>query len=231
MRHGLDDMPSTTSPTETAPTVRELALEEFGDVHGVTVDAAGNVWFGHGKEARLSCIDPNTGRLVRQHAHIRATAGTAFDGAHLWQIAGERILCIEPETGAIVRSLATPPGVHCAGMAAVPGALWIGDYSGKRLVKVSLATGEVIKELASDRFVTGVEWLGGGLWHGAWERSHLDGGDVGARLRCVDADSGAVLREVGVEGQWQISGTGADASGRLWCGGGERGGLRAVRIP
>jgi outer membrane protein assembly factor BamB len=214
-----------------ARTVRELDLEEFGNIHGVTVDGDGNLWFGHGKEAQLSCVEPETGRLLRRHPHIRATSGTAYDGSHIWQIAGDRILRVEPETGAIVRSLPTPAGVHCSGMAWVAGALWIGDYSGKRLVKVSLETGEVIKELSSDRFVTGIEWIGGALWHGAWERTGSEGPDVGARLRRLDAESGKVLQEVAVEGNWQISGTGVDAAGRLWCGGGGRGGIRAVRLP
>jgi sugar lactone lactonase YvrE len=172
---------------------------------------------------------------------VRANSGTAFDGSHVWQIAGDRIVRVEPKTGRVVQSLATPAGVHCSGMAYVAGALWIGDYDGKRLVKVSLETGEVIKELASDRFVTGIEWIGGALWHGAWEQSGegcggAEGGavereDVCARLRRVDEESGAVLQEVAVEGDWVISGTGVDAQGRLWCGGSGRGGIRAVRLP
>lgn len=79
--------------------------------------------------------------------------------------------------------------------------------------------------------MTGIEWIGGALWPGAWERSGSESNDVAARLRRVDAESGAVLQEVAVEGQWMISGTGVDAAGRLWCGGGGRGGIRAVRLP
>jgi outer membrane protein assembly factor BamB len=224
-------MSDKTRSLPLAPTVRELALEELGHIHGVTVDGDGNLWFGHGKESRLSCVEPGTGRLLHSYPGIRATAGTAFDGSHIWQIAGDRIVRVEPETGKIVQSLATPAGVHCSGMAWVPGALWIGDYSGKRLVKVSLETGDVVKELSSDRFVTGIEWIGGALWHGAWERPTTEGDDVGARLRRLDAESGKVLQEVAVEGNWQISGTGVDSAGRLWCGGGARGGIRAVRLP
>lgn len=224
-------MSDKTRTLPVATTVRELALEEFGDIHGVTVDSDGNLWFGHGKEACLSCVEPATGRVLHRYPHVRATSGTAFDGTHVWQIADDRIVRVEPATGKIVQSLATPTGVHCSGMAWVAGALWIGDYAGKRLVKVSLATGEVVKELASERFVTGIEWISGALWHGAWERSGSAGSDVGASLRRVDAESGAVLQEVAVEGQWPISGTGVDAAGRLWCGGGGRGGIRAVRLP
>lgn len=224
-------MSKQTHTRPLAATVRELALEEFGSIHGVTVDGDGNLWFGHGKEGCLACVEPETGRLLRSYPHIRATSGTAFDGTHVWQIADDRIVRVEPETGAVVQSLPTPAGVQCSGMAWVAGALWIGDYAGKRLVKLSLETGEVVKELSSDRFVTGIEWIGGALWHGAWERTGKEGGDVGARLRRVDTESGAVLQEVAVEGQWTISGTGVDAAGRLWCGGGGRGGIRAVRLP
>jgi sugar lactone lactonase YvrE len=228
-------MTETTSHPSFATTVRELALEEFGNIHGVTVDGDGNLWFGHGAEPRLACVEPETGRLVRSYPHIRASAGTAFDGTHLWQIAGDEIVCVEPQTGRVVRTLRTPEGVHCSGMAWVPGALWIGDFDGKRLVKVSLETGEVVKELASDRFVTGIEWIGGALWHGAWQQNgacaDAGGEDVGASLRRVEEDTGTVLQEVGFDGRWNVSGTGVDARGRLWCGGGGNGGIRAVRLP
>ena len=81
----------------------------------------------------------------------------------------------------------------------------------------------------------GIEWVGGALWHGAWKQDGscgaAGGEDRGASLRRVEDGSGAVLQEVNLEGRWNVSGTGVDAQGRLWCGGGGDGGIRAVRLP
>src|SRR5262245_5320645 len=109
-------MKEQTRAIEEAVTVHELSLPDFGQVHGVTCDAAGNVWFAHG-EGDLVCVDAESGRVLRRFDGIEATSGTAFDGTHLWQITGESIVRMEPETGEIVHSLRAPAGVHCSGMA------------------------------------------------------------------------------------------------------------------
>jgi outer membrane protein assembly factor BamB len=226
-------MSDPTQPHSLATTVRKLDLEEFGNIHGVTVDGDGNLWFGHGDDAHLSCVDPETGRLLRTFPHVRASSGTAWDGSHIWQISGTEILRVEPESGAIVHRIPTPYGRGFAGLAWADGALWLGDYYEHGLIKVAPETGEVLKELVSDRLVTGVEWIDGQLWHGAWERTSDeagDGGDVGARLQRVDTESGEVLEVVDVESGWMVSGTGLDAEGRLWCGGSSSGGICAVRL-
>ena len=82
-------MSENTTLPETPPeaeVVRELALDEFGQVHGVTYDNDGNVWFAHG-DGDLVCVEPASGRVLKVHEKIGARAGTAFDGTHIWQIA------------------------------------------------------------------------------------------------------------------------------------------------
>ena len=68
-------------------------VREFGPfaasnpVHGVSYDGT-RVWAATGE--RLLAIDPATGEVTRTLQHA-GDAGTAFDGRHLWQIAGSRI--------------------------------------------------------------------------------------------------------------------------------------------
>lgn len=207
--------------------VRTFELSELGSVHGVTCDDKGRVWFAH-DDGNLVCLEPSSGRVVRSFEGIGATSGTAFDGSHIWQITEAEIQRIDPETGAVERSLAKPEGAHCSGMAYADGKLWIGDYDGKRVLAIDASTGEVVKELTTDRLVTGIEWVEGELWHGAWERRERP---VGASLRRIDAESGAVTEELAMPDDWSVSGTGVDAEGRIWCGGSRDGGLRAVRKP
>jgi streptogramin lyase len=224
-------MNEKTKAIPQATTVRELSLPDFGHVHGVTCDASGNVWFAHG-EGDLVCVEPKNGRVLRRFDDIGATSGTAFDGTHLWQIAGDRVVRMNPQTGAVVHSIPTPLGVHCSGMAWMPGgvrgALWIGSFQGRELVKVDAETGAELKRLATDRLVTGVEWIDGELWHGAWKSEEEP---VGAELRRVDPDSGRVEAELRMPDDFAVSGVGADREGRLWCGGSFGGGIRAVRRP
>ena len=52
-------------------------------------------------------------------------------------------------------------------MAWADGYLWIGQYRESKIHKVDAKTGEVVKTLTSDRFVTGVSCVDGALWHGA----------------------------------------------------------------
>ncbi|MFY0533960.1 hypothetical protein [Nannocystis pusilla] len=67
-------------------------------------------------------------------------------------------------------------------MAWADGYLWIGQCYGARIHKVDATTGEVVKTLTSDRFVTGVTCVDGQLWHAA------AGDDKPAELRRLGAD-------------------------------------------
>jgi glutamine cyclotransferase len=134
------------------------------DVHGVSYDGA-NVWIATGKT--LNAVDPDSGKTVRA-IEVPAHAGTAFDGQHLFQIAGDRIQKVDPKTGDVVATVPTPDG-GASGMAWAEGTLWVAQYRNRKIHQVDPQTGAILRTIESNRFVTGVTWVGDELWHGTWE--------------------------------------------------------------
>jgi streptogramin lyase len=156
---------------------------------------------------------------------VPADAGTAFDGRHLWQLAGGCIRQIDAATGQVRKTLAPPIEGHPSGLAWAEGTLWVGDYSGGKIHQIDPDSGAVLRAIESDRFVTGVSWIDGELWHGT-----ESGPGEPAEVRRIDPQSGAVeARLVFPEGA-TVSGV-EGASDRLFCGGGATGKVRAVRRP
>lgn len=82
----------------------------------------------------------------------------------------------------------------------------------------------MLRSIESNRFVTGVTWVEGQLWHGTWEDDHSE-------IRRIDADSGAVLERLQMPPGTGVSGMEADGTGLFYCGGGGSGKIRAVRRP
>jgi len=203
--------------TMRAEVVRELRPLDQGSVHGVTFDGT-RVWFARDDE--VVAFDPAREQVVRRLPVPGANAGTAFDGEHLYQIAGEEILVIRPADGRIVRRFAAPAKGLNSGMAWADGYLWIGQFRESRINKVDPKTGEVVKTLHSDRFVTGVSVVDGDVWHGA-----SDDGEP-CELRRLGAD-GAVKEVLAVPVK-HLAGVEGDGAGGFWCGG-EKGTLRLVR--
>src|SRR6185369_14530293 len=150
-------------------------------VNGVTYDGK-NVWFASGD--KLNALDPASGKIKRSIA-VAAHAGTAFDGRHLYQIAEARIQKIDPETGKILGSIPAPAGGGDSGLAWAEGTLWVGHYRERKIHQVDPETGKVLRTIQSNRFVTGVTWLDGELWHATWEGDESD-------LRRVDTKTGEV---------------------------------------
>ena len=203
---------------EDAEVEREcVPLADRGHVHGVTFDGK-LVWFARNDE--VVAFDPEAERVVKRLPVPAANAGTAFDGKHLYQLAKNEIIVLDPSDGRIVRRFSAPTDGDASGMAWADGYLFIGQFHEARIHKVDAKTGEVVKTLTSDRFVTGVSCVDGELWHGV----SYDGKP--SELRHVAADGTVVesLR-VPVEG---IAGIEATGDGRFWCGG-EKGTLRLVR--
>ena len=77
--------------------------------------------------------------------------------------------------------------------------------------------------IESNRFVTGVTWVDGELWHGTWEADQAD-------LRHIDPRTGQVLEQIDMPAGVGVSGLESDGHDRF-CGGGSSGTLRAVRRP
>ena len=205
------------------PSAAEI-LREYGPfpgvdhVHGVTFDGQ-HVWFAAGET--LNALDPASGKLLRS-IDVAAHAGTAFDGRHLFQIAESRIQKIDPETGQILGSIPAPGGGGDSGLAWAEGALWVGHYRERKIHQVDPETGKVLRTIQSNRFVTGVTWLDGELWHATWE------GDE-SELRRVDAKTGEVKEKIEMPAGVNISGLESDGRDQFFCGGGKAGKVRVVR--
>ena len=187
-------------------------------VHGVTHDGR-RVWFAAGE--RLIAFDPETGETQRT-LDVPAHAGTAFDGRHLYQIAENRIQKIDPESGRVLATIPAPGGGGDSGLAWAEGSLWVGQYRSRRIHQVDPESGAIQRTIESNRFVTGVTWVDGELWHATWE------GDE-SELRRIDSRTGEVLESLALPPGVNVSGLESDGGERFFCGGGGTGRIRAVR--
>jgi len=188
-------------------------------VNGVSYDGE-NVWIATGD--KLSAVDPESGKTKRS-LDVAAHAGTAFDGRHLFQLADDCIQKIDPETGKVLSTIPAPDGGG-SGLAWAEGTLWMGQHRGRRIRQIDPETGAVLRTIESNRFVTGVSWVDGELWHATWE------GDESA-LRHINPQTGEVLEQLDMPSGVGISGLESDGGDRFFCGGGGSGKLSAVRRP
>jgi glutamine cyclotransferase len=189
-------------------------------VHGVSYDGQ-QVWFAGGD--RLHAFDPASGEMRRSIA-VAAHAGTAFDGRHLFQIAEDRIQKIDPKTGTVLATIPAPGGGRDSGLAWAEGMLWVGQYRDRKIHQIDPETGRILRTIDSNRFVTGITWVDGELWHGTLEGDESD-------LRRVDPQTGEVLEKLEMPHGIHVSGLDSDGGDRFFCGGGRTGKVRAVRRP
>jgi glutamine cyclotransferase len=187
-------------------------VQEYGPfpdidrVHGVTYDGQ-HVWFASGD--KLNAFDPSSGKKVRS-IDVAAHAGTAFDGKHLFQIAEDRIQKIDPKTGRV--------------LAWAEGTLWVGQYRDRKIHQVDPDTGAVLRTIESNRFVTGVTWVEGELWHATWEGDESD-------LRRIDPRNGEVFEKLDMPRGVGVSGVESNGADQFFCGDTTTGKVRAVRRP
>jgi hypothetical protein len=86
----------------------------------------------------------------------------------------------------------------------------VGQYRDRKIHQVDPQTGAILRTIESNRFVTGVTWVDGELWHGTWEGDESD-------LRRVDPRTGEVLERlempsgVGVSGSSPMAAIGSSA--------------------
>jgi len=213
---------SSTLPEATpAQITREYGpFPDAEQVHGVTFDGE-RTWFAAG--THLQAFDPSTGEPVSRLA-VEADAGTAFDGRHLYQLTGHTIQKLDAKTGKVLATIPSP-GQGCdSGLAYAEGALWVGQYRERKIHAIDPETGDILKTIESDRFVTGVTWVDGELWHGTWE-------DDTSELRRVEPSTGAVLERLEMPAGTGVSGLESDGRDTFFCGGGKSGKVRAVRRP
>jgi len=209
------------APARAAEIVREYGPFPGADnIHGVTHDGL-RVWAATGP--KLVAFDPESGEIARTLDRA-GDAGTAFDGTHLYQIAEARIDKIDPATGDVVASIPAPGHGRDSGLAWAEGSLWVGQYRDRKILQIDPATGAVLRIIESNRFVTGVTWVDGELWHGTWEGDESD-------IRRIDPESGSVLERLEMPRGTAVSGMESDGADLFYCGGGSSGKVRAVRRP
>lgn len=189
-------------------------------VNGVTYDGQ-NVWFASGD--KLNAFDPASGNAVRS-IDVAAHAGTAFDGQHLFQIAEDRIQKIDPSSGQVLTTIPAPGGGDDSGLAWAEGTLWVGRYRDRKIHQIDPDSGRILRTIESNRYVTGVTWADGELWHATAEGEESE-------VRRVDPQTGEVLEKLAMPPGVLISGLESDGGDRFFCGGQKSGKVRAIRRP
>ena len=204
-----------------AEVVREYGpFPGVDQVHGVTYDGR-NVWFAAGDT--LNALDPASGTMLRS-IEVAAHAGTAFDGRHLFQIAEDRIQKIDLKTGRVLATIPAPGGGGDSGLAWAEGTLWVAQYRDRKIHQIDPESGAILRTIETNRFVTGVTWIDGELWHGTWEGDESD-------LTRVDPHTGEVLERIEMPPGVSVSGLESNGDDQFFCGGGNSGTVRAVRRP
>jgi glutamine cyclotransferase len=207
--------------TQVAEIVREYGPFADADcIHGISHDGR-HVWAATGP--KLVAVDPESGQIVRK-LDCAGDAGTAFDGRHFYQIVEGRIDKIDPAAGDVVASIPAPGHGRDSGLAWAEGSLWVGQYRDRKIHQIDPESGAILRTIESDRFVTGVTWVDGELWHGTWEGDESD-------IRRIDPQSGAVLERLEMPRGAGVSGMESDGADLFYCGGGPSGKVRAVRRP
>ena len=212
---------SKEAPVHAAEIVREYGpFAGSASIAGVTHDGH-HVWAA--TESGLVAFDPANGEITRS-LDVTSNAGTAFDGKYLYQIAEARIDKIDPATGNVVASIPAPGKGGDSGMAWAEGSLWVGQHRDRKIHQIDPETGAIKRTIESNRFVTGVTFVDGEMWHGTWENDESE-------IRRIDPDSGDVLERLQMPKGVNVSGLESDGKDLFYAGGGGTGKVRAVRRP
>jgi hypothetical protein len=122
----------------------------------------------------------------------------------------------------VLATIPAPGGGGDSGLTWAEGTLWVGRYRDQKIHQVDPQTGAILFTIESNRFVTGVTWVAGELWHGTREGDESD-------WRRVDPRTGEVLERLEVPPGVGVSGLEAEAAISSFCGGGRSGKVRTVR--
>jgi glutamine cyclotransferase len=207
---------------EQAEVVREYGpYPDAEQINGVSYDGK-HVWFATGD--KLHALDPSSGEHVRA-LDVACPAGTAFDGQYLYQLNGGRIDKIDPATGEVLSSVRSPGQADDnAGLTWAEGTLWVAQHRSRKIIQIDPNSGAILRSFESDRFVTGVTFSAGELWHATLQ-------DGQSELRKIDADSGRVQARLQLPAGVVVTGLESDGAELFFCGGGTSGRVRAVRKP
>ena len=160
--------------------------------------------------------------IVREHGpypDADNVGGVTYDGHRVWMATGDRLRAVDPASGETLGAIDLP--AH-AGTAFDGRHLF--QIAEDRIHRIDPQTGAVLRTIESNRFVTGVTWVDGELWHATWE-------DEQSELRHIDAGTGEVLESLEMPPGVVVSGLDSDGADTFFCGGGSSGKLRTVRRP
>jgi outer membrane protein assembly factor BamB len=124
----------------------------------------------------------------------------------------------------VLSTIPAPGAGGDSGLAWAEGTLWVGHYRARKIYQIDPETGAILRTIESKRFVTGVTWVDGELWHGTSE------GDV-SDLRRLDPDTGELLESLEMPSGVRVSGLESDGGDRFFCGDSGAKKVRAVRRP
>ncbi len=100
----------------------------------------------------------------------------------------------------------------------------MGEYRARKIHQIDAETDAILRAIESDRFVTGVSWVNGELWHATLEADQSE-------IRRINLKTGEVIERLELPAGVTVSGMEADGAGVFYCGGASSGKVRAVRNP
>ena len=214
-------MKPNPTPTREAAVVAELSVEGVDKIAGVTWDGH-SVWFadGHARgplrpQSRERRARPppaprprHRGHRVRRHVPLSKSTARRIEDRPCDR---RRSWARSPPRAARAAASAGPRG-RSGSASTAPGAWSRSTPRPARCSRPSLPTASSPASRGSTA----------SLWHGTWE------GDA-SELRHVNPDTGRVVERIELPADARCSGVEADDQGRLWCGDGATGKLRAVR--
>ena len=172
-------------------------------------------------EERLVDLDPASFPPALRAAHQLVVVGIEI---RRLRTATARVALVLAERAAREAGIPAPGNGGDSGLTWAEGTLWVGQHRDRKIHQIDPETGAVLRTIESNRFVTGVTWVDGELWHATWEGEESE-------LRRIDPETGTVLEQIEMPPGANISGLESDGGDRFFCGGGKTGKIRAVRRP
>src|SRR5580704_5503404 len=148
--------------------------------------------------------------------------GVSYDGQHVWFASGDKLNAFDPASGKMMRSIDV--AAHAGTAFDGKHLFQIAEDRNQKINQIDPETGAILRTIESNRFVTGVTWVDGELWHATWEGE-------GSDLRRVDPRTGEVHERLDMPTGVYVSGLESDGRDQFFCGGGPSGKIRAVRRP
>ncbi len=133
---------------------------------GLTFDGK-NLWVADHKADKLVCIDPRTGKKIREIPSPGFwPMGLAWDGQNLWNIdvKQKKIFKVDPASGTILAAIDAPSD-DPEGLTWDGTTLWVSDSRARKIMKIELSDGTAVLSYdAPARYPQGLTFDGTYLW-------------------------------------------------------------------